>query len=125
MTWSWGSLLALDQCSLMSSFLFAAWPKLATSSTTWDPLTQVFVWSLLALAEGKWPSRNFDGSPWPPGSADADKAGKPLADGWRFVVLALLGDQEHFSNNLGMPRWQKIGSAGFVIVVKMGLSKSR
>ena len=107
MTWSWGSILALEKASLMSSFLFAAWPKLATSSTTWEPLMQVFVWSLLALAEGKWPSRNFDGNPWPPGSADADKAGKPLADGWRFVVLALLGDQEHFSNNLGMPHWNK------------------
>lgn len=107
MTWSWGSMLAIEISSLVSSFLFTAWPKLATSSGTWSTLMQVLVWSLLALAQGNWPTTQWDGTAWPPGSEDARRAGVPLAGGWRVVVMSLLGDQEHFSNNLGMPHWTK------------------
>jgi len=105
MTWSWGSMLALELSSLVSSFLFTAWPKLATSKNTWDSLMHLFVWSLQALSEGKWPTTQCDGTPWHPGSIDATRAGTQLANGWTMTVLTLLGDQEHFSNNLGMPHW--------------------
>lgn len=125
MTWSWGSMLALEACSLISSFLFTAWPKLATSKNTWDSLMHVFVWSLLAMADGKWPERHWDGSQWPPGSADANKAGMPLANGWKVVVLALLGDQEHFSNNLGMPHWNKNHFCWLCDCCKVGSVKKR
>ena len=103
MTWSWGSMLSLDLSSLMSSFLFAAWPKLATTIGTWDSLMKVFAWSLQALAKGIWPAQQWNGTPWPADSEDARRAGSQLADGWKLVVLGLLGDHEHFGNNLGMP----------------------
>ena len=105
MTWSWGSMLSMGFNSLISSFFFAAWPKLATAAGTWNTLLQVFVWSLLALASGCWPETQWDGTAWPPGSDDARRAQSPLAGGWRIVIMFLLGDHEHFSNEMGMPHW--------------------
>ena len=125
MTWSWGSLLALQKSSLMSSFLYAAWPKLASSKRTWHALMQVFVWSLKTLAEGKWPAVEYDGSPWAPGSEDARKAGTQLAGGWKLTIIALLGDQEHFSNTLGMPHWQNNSFCWLCDCCKKGPAKKK
>ena len=42
---------------------------------------------------------------YPPGSAEALRAGTYLADGFFCVLFALVGDLDYFSKAYGLPRW--------------------
>ena len=55
------------------------------SYDTYEHIWKILIWSFKALAIGKWPLRNWDGSAWQDGSRQA-LAGTDLADG-QFAVL--------------------------------------
>ena len=69
---------------------------------TMDQVWRVIVWSLKALHNGKWPSHDHNGVRYKAGSADAQMAGKPLAEGFFGVLWLLKGDLDYFAKVLGL-----------------------
>ena len=98
-----------------SMFYLASWPKSCTASKkkghsedTWDELWAILAWSLEALYHGVHPSADWTGQAFgdrPEMKSLAELAGKPIMQGNRFVVWNLVGDLEHYANNLKLPHW--------------------
>ena len=106
MVWSWGSMLNLFH-SLDSHVLMAAFPKSATTPQTWAPLWHWLAWSFDALQKGNHPSRDPDNKPLEKGSPFYPMRGEALAPGnMKAVIWSINGDQEFFSNVLGLPHWR-------------------
>ena len=93
---SWGrSIDALTLSSYLNSgdtkwaqIIMALHWKAKRHHTTVQKLWTILQWSLEALFHGKYPSRNFDGKPFAPGSWQGLKANQPLAGGHVGVVVA-------------------------------------
>ena len=106
---SWTSLLAVRGLKTMESnfliwlmysqfYVKSFW--LNTTRTIWT----VVAWSFKCLQEGRWPEVDHKGDPFPPGSLAAEKAGTPLADGWRCILVCMKGDLDWFQKSLNMLR---------------------
>lgn len=68
------------------------------------PLWVLLHWSLTALANGKWPSRKHDGTPWAQADGQrAEQAGKRMY--FRGCVLQVKADWAEFSKTLGFTSW--------------------
>ena len=104
MVWSWGALMTCFN-SLQSKFLISCWPKSATAEETWNDLLKEVCWSFSALLNGLHPSHDSDGRPLKKGSPFFANKGKPLANGYRGVVWAVMGDADFFALALGLPHW--------------------
>lgn len=105
MVWSWGSLLTLFS-SLDSHMLIAAFPKSCTCKQTWDPLMKELTWSFEALLKGCHPTKDSDGVPLKKGSPFFSLQGQALTPGrFRGALWSIQGDNEFFSNVLGLPHW--------------------
>ena len=66
---------------------------------------RIMKWSFSALFAGTWPRRDWRGVAYEPGSADANRAGEPLADGYFACLIGLCGDLDYCAKFLGHPRW--------------------
>jgi hypothetical protein len=55
------------------------------------------------MYEGTWPARDWRGLPYDKDSLQGKNAGKPLARGYRAVLLQLCGDLDYFSKWLDVP----------------------
>ena len=40
------------------------------------------------------------------GTVEGERAGKPLANGWRCILFAFIGDLDYFGNVLKLHNWQ-------------------
>lgn len=113
LTFSCGSLLTTEG-AMDSAFYICSYPKSCTSKRnedkfdTWFHFNRAMVWSLQSCFDGVHPSMDEQGRHFPAGSKEALLAGTPLTpEGHRFVVWALLGDQDYLSNVLRLPHWSK------------------
>ena len=106
---SWTSLLASRGCKtletnflvwLMYSNLYVKDFALSTTRAVW----RVVSWSFKCLQEGVWPLVDHLGQPFAPDSLAATNAGRPLAEGWRAVLVSLKGDLDWFQKMLGLLR---------------------
>ena len=71
-------------------------------------LWPILAWSLEALYHGVHPSVDWAGQAFgdrPEMKSLAELAGKPIMQGNRFVVWNLVGDLEHYANNLKLAHW--------------------
>ena len=59
--------------------------------------SKVVVWSLEALFKGVWPTQDWNGRKWEKGSLDSQRAGKPLAQGFRACLVAVTGDLDYLT----------------------------
>ena len=91
--------------SLQSKFLISCWPKSATTEETWNDLLKEVCWSFSALLNGLHPSHDSDGAPLKKGSPFFASKGKPLANGYKSVIWAVVGDADFFALALGLPHW--------------------
>ena len=115
---SWTSLLAVRGLKtlesnfliwLMYSNLYVKNFGLNTTRSIWT----VVAWSLRCLQEGIWPALDHKGDPFPADSVAAEKAGQPLADGWRGILVCIKGDLDWFQKMLGMLRVNSTNPCGF------------
>ena len=60
-------------------------------------------WSLNSLATGTWPSHDYRGVAYPPGSKERARAGQPLAAGFHCVLVSLVGDMDYLRNLFNYP----------------------
>ena len=105
MCFSFGSLLS-NMSSLESHWLCATFPKSATSDGTWPPIWKYLRWSFDALGKGYHPLEDPDGKPLEKGSPFFECKGQPLhPQGLKGTLWSIIGDQEFFSNALGLPHW--------------------
>ena len=98
--WSWGSLLMEDGATWKTNFLILGIHTLLYSS---DPLTStdddvftIMCWSLLALYNGRYPPKHWDGSDWIEGSEDYNRRNQPLAGRFCCVLWSIFGCLDHF-----------------------------
>ena len=66
---------------------------------------KLLAWSLNSLAKGIWPSHDYRGVAYPPGSKERARAGQPLAGGFHCVLVSLVGDMDYFAKFLQLPHW--------------------
>jgi hypothetical protein len=85
MTWHISSVLT-NLAPIDGGLMIAAMPKTCTCPGTWGPMWDVICAGFIVLQSGQ-------------------KDGKPIADGWKFVIWVLEGDHEHFANVLKLPHW--------------------
>ena len=105
MCFSFGSLLS-NMSSLESHWLCAAYPKSCTSDGTWPPIWKFLKWSFEALGKGYHPMEDPDGNPLEKGSPFFEFRGQALhPQGLKGRLWSIIGDQEFFSNVLGLPHW--------------------
>jgi hypothetical protein len=84
--------------------LLCAVPKSITTPETWGVLWQVLAWSFEVLLKGKFPTKDWEGRPFPAGSSRAAQAGQPLVQSQHFGVLwGIIGDLDFFHKDLGGP----------------------
>ena len=104
MIYSFGCVLNLFG-SLDSHLLMGVFPKVATTKDTWPALWKWFSWSFQALQKGFHPSKDPDGKPLEKGSPFYPYKGKALASSFTAAIWTIIGDQEFFSLQLGLPHW--------------------
>lgn len=104
MIYSFGCVLNLFG-SLDSHLLMGVFPKVATTKDTWPALWKWFSWSFHALQKGFHPSRDPDGKPLEKGSPFYPHKGEALASSFTAAIWTIIGDQEFFSLQLGLPHW--------------------
>ena len=100
---SWGSLLAKGPTQ-MTNFLTYLVVKSVVKSfgflKTWQRIWKVLLWSFKALAEGRWPSRDWNGLPFQDKeSLDYQKQGELLAEGFSAVLFLLKADLEFLATH--------------------------
>lgn len=89
--------------SMQTRHLLAAVPTKLLLHGSIQQFTLPLAWSFASLADGKFPSRDHLGNPFPPGSRHAMLAGQPL--GLRAVVTDWKGDWQFQSAFWGLPQW--------------------
>ena len=102
---TWMSMLANGLGAKMSDIVFYIWgifekfalPSSTTTVGTMQTLWRVLRWSFQCMYEGTWPARDWRGLPYDKDSLQGKNAGKPLARGYRAVLLQLCGDLDYFS----------------------------
>ena len=85
-------------------------------STGWDTLWPVLnhiKWSLAAAAEGKRPSKMWDGREWPQGCIYGETAGSDLSA--RYLLCQITADWMEFTHSLGFPTWSAFNSPLFLL----------
>ena len=70
---------------------------------TMHEIWKALAWSFACLFHGKHPLQNHLSLPFEAGSKRFALAGKPLAAGFRAVIWVAAGDNDYFSNELGLP----------------------
>ena len=70
------------------------------SFDTEEELGTIVHWSLVFLYNGKWPSHDHKGRPYPAGSAEAALAGTPLAGGYFGLIWLIKSDLDYVGNYL-------------------------
>jgi len=95
--------------TLGSHLMLAAVPKRcrysskASSDDTWHPIWETLCWSLRAMFEGKHPSVDEQGVPFPSNTQRGQLAGRLLNPrGLKGVIFTITGDLEYFANELGL-----------------------
>lgn len=102
--WNWGSLLARGSTVEVVFWIWSCY-KVYLTDPARKRFWKIFVWSLRAMQRGLWPSSNWDGSDWAPGSVDAVRAGKPLVGDDRRTCFCcqlyrIKGDLEDFHEDM-------------------------
>lgn len=108
--YSWTSLMSKGPTADVVFLIYIMNPKLAVKIPGRSFVTEFFqklVWSLYWLFLGVWPARDSKGAPFPAGTADAERAGQPLAGGFFCTLWCLRGDLDHMSKVYGFPYWNQ------------------
>lgn len=105
-SWSWCSMLArgstIDMNFYMFGFFSALYSK-AVAGNTLNAFFRILCWSLAALWEGMWPSRDHHGKPFPAGSQAHRLANTPLAGGYFGALVTIKGDLDYYAKVLRLP----------------------
>ncbi|OLP93413.1 hypothetical protein AK812_SmicGene24693 [Symbiodinium microadriaticum] len=108
-SFSWYSLLTTSAPTADSLFFICAlYDKLRRQGKDLDATGHHFLfilkWSFEALFEGKWPSRDYLGQPFPSASTSGRRAGQALAGGFYATLWAVVGDLDYFASVLDVAR---------------------
>ena len=99
---SFCSLLAKGRTHLINFIMFMLVKSVIKTQgfgQSWPRAWKVLSWSFASLAEGLWPTVDFDGRAFPPDSLDFQHGGEPLADGFAGLIFLLKADLEFLSNH--------------------------
>lgn len=108
---SWQSLLAFGQTMVVKMLMVAVFDQNKSKSEdgslqTMDSVWSILCWSLAALFEGRYPSCDWNGTVYEPGTADAMLANTPLTteDGYFCVLWSVKGDIDWFGKGLNLKK---------------------
>jgi len=102
--YSFVSLLGQGATRDLMMLLFAGMQALMTKNSS-RQLWRILAWSFEALSRGVFPVTDAFGQPFPVGTKDYIRAGKPLAGGYAGVVWCVEGDLDYFAKNLWLNHW--------------------
>ncbi|CAJ1345031.1 unnamed protein product [Effrenium voratum] len=104
-TFQWSSLVAYGQSTI--DWLFWIWASFekarqggAAHGGTLHEFFAILRWSLDSLFSGVWPSEDW----YSPSSREGRRAGTFLANGYRAVLWAIIGDLDYLAAVFGFPR---------------------
>ena len=72
---------------------------------TLEPLWRVMMWDLAACMNGKFPSHDEHGEPWPVGHQRALQADQDICGGYRIVHIQNRGDLDWHCNETRLQHW--------------------
>ena len=113
LVFSWFSIFAQGSGSSSAEVMFYAWgifekfvakmegSNLGTMETFW----LIMKWSFTCVWHGTWPMLDWQGCRYVAGSADAKRAGQPLAGGYYGALLQLCGDLDYNVKWLSLPHF--------------------
>ena len=99
---SWASLLTQGPTRSSSFLIFLLVKSVAKDSgfsQSWPKAWKAIIWSLEALATGKWPMLDWENREFEKDTLEYQNRGTPLAEGWSGVVFVLRADLDFFSNH--------------------------
>ena len=113
---SWQSIFAFGPTLTVKMLITAVFEHCkskghADASSTMQEVWGIIVWSFAALFTGEFPSSDYRGNPWPPGSADQHLAGRKLCSSeepWFGVVYSIKGDIVWFGHELQLAKHNEI-----------------
>ncbi|CAE7788811.1 unnamed protein product [Symbiodinium necroappetens] len=104
---SFYSLLGEGKTPDLLMFVYCLFDKLRKmgrdSTATAHRFFEILRWSFRIIWSGTWPSHDYNGRKYKPGSEEAKKAGKPLADGWYGILFSFCGDLDYYHSLLDLP----------------------
>lgn len=109
--YSWASMLSKGRTTDTMYLIYLLNPKLCVKlpgKNVQDSFFTLLKWSFYWLFVGKWPLRDHEEKPYPPGSPEADKAGTPLAGVFFGTLWCLKGDLDHMTKVYRLPRWDSL-----------------
>lgn len=116
---TWGSALAFRTSALDSRHLIASIPTTYVGDTSITQLSQVTAWSFATMMDGRWPTTNHKGQPWPKGSKRDFLAGSPLSGPFKALLAECRGDWEWYGKffhaptaSCNLPCWLCFASKG-------------
>ena len=102
---SWASFFGTGNV-LEIQLLYSALVKSACTDGTMEEIFRCLQWSFTACLQGRHPTTNWKGTPWPAGSKKAALGGTLLhPEGYFLGVFQLVGDLEELANQYGLSHW--------------------
>ena len=100
--YSWCSLLGNGKTAATNFLIFIMYTQLLLGSSV-DNFNQMLQWSFYWLFIGKWPTRDWKGKPYMPGTAEFEKQNRPLAGNFYAVIWCMKADLEHMAKAYKFP----------------------
>ena len=107
---SWCSCTAFNLSATLSRLMFGALDLKQCDLPSFEKFYSVFMWSMEQLFLGKHPSHNHDGIAWADlgDTVREQRAGSPLAGGWRAVLYEYTGDWKWLHESLQIPWYYNV-----------------
>lgn len=106
LTFEWLSLLGRGWGPARMFFIWGGFDKLLDISDTGTLayFWKILAWSFFWLLQGTWPTHDWQGNQYGPDTAEGQKAGTYLANGYFAIIWALMGDLDYLAKTLHLPR---------------------
>lgn len=106
LTFEWCSLLGVGVTCERMVWVWGTFDRImeTNGSGTLEHFWKVLSWSFFWLQQGKWPTRDWTGTPYPPHTPEGQRAGSWLAEGFCATIFAVMGDLDYLAKTLHLPR---------------------
>ena len=103
LTFEWCSLVGFGSTCEKMLWVWGTFEKIMVAETL-PAFFRVLAWSFFWLQQGRWPTQDWQGNPYPLSTVEGQRAGKLLANGFYATIWAVMGDLDYLSKTLQLPR---------------------
>ena len=103
LTFEWCSLVGFGSTCEKMLWVWGSFEKIMVAETL-PTFFRVLAWSFFWLQQGRWPTQDWQGNPYPRSTVEGQRAGKLLANGFYATIWAVMGDLDYLNKTLQLPR---------------------